>query len=169
MRIGKCRQLSTKRLGLCSHTHSNCSLSAQDTLISQFSDKVLMWSLCQAGGDNFRVLRRIWVCFAEGINAFRKDATSCWHLEIWLHKKCYLKLKKQNFPSVHRNSPPLCSSHLKISLLLLLEDGFEKSCSPSFLLWPNRINLSLSPSTGVSVFGSLLHQVHETEFWEVVQ
>ena len=44
---------------------------------SQFSCKWLMWSPCQAGGDNFRVVRRIRVYFAEEINAFKKVATSC--------------------------------------------------------------------------------------------
>ncbi|EAX01063.1 hCG2041914, partial [Homo sapiens] len=58
-----------------------------------------------------------------------------------------------DFPSIPQNSPSLTRQLHKNPLLISLSRGFEKSCCLVFLLWPNGINLSLSPDTYVAVFG----------------
>lgn len=82
---------------------------------------------------------------------------------------------------LHLCSVPPCSFHFPETAPLLLpsciitpyfgflrKDGSERSCSPVLFLWPNWINLSLTPNTSVSGFGLAADQAHKPVFWEVV-
>lgn len=112
--------------------------------------------------DFMLVLQKEWMPLRKLWPAADAQESSC--------TKCYLWLKPHRL-SFHfpETAPLLLPSCIKTPYFgFLRKDGSERSCSPVLFLWPNWINLSLTPNTSVSGFGLAADQAHKPVFWEVV-
>lgn len=89
----------------CSHVNG-FSCSTPFAVEVQFCVADILF-LCQTVRDNFRALRRIYVCFAVGGVISKVAVTSWWNPGVWW-KRCY-PLKKHRFLSLSLEVLPPCS------------------------------------------------------------